>query len=439
MVSGLVPLHHTFSWGCCLQLFGHIRRFAGWVDPATPCSCSWAVCWEGQWPESCWSFSWCSKGFINSQWWTCPAVWWLGAWFRHFKIACVCDTVIHRFKVIADRLGPSKTASWDSTVFTCSHLSRFETVNRSKTDDFYCGVASRPRSADFRNTNQPSASTLLNNPHEKGLVFNEFPSRNGSVWPEFQGVMDSKRAWCGKKDDTSPWYQMDLGEVKEVAGVVLASRHVLSAALTPVATRFCWTWEGTLNGGADAAQWVTTQALLVMGMLVAQSLSVSSRRLPGSKSLLLIWRQNRPNRPFAGYPTLIQVDYEGNPLIWGFRYASKVCQNVLTNVLTSSYIISIYTRQSCTNFMPFQSIGCQLVKRIFRFQVCVSQLQDGPWKLADDGREFSGSESEPISLRPSSIPFVISWFQNGCFSKHARSEKSCGCCSFLRSIPHKAK
>lgn len=47
------------------------------------------------------------------------------------------------------------------------------------------------------------------------------------------GVMDSKRAWCGKKDDTSPWYQMDLGEVKEVAGVVLASR-------------------------ADAAQWVTT-------------------------------------------------------------------------------------------------------------------------------------------------------------------------------------
>lgn len=150
MVSGLVPLHHTFSWGCCLQLFGHIRRFAGWVDPATPCSCSWAVCWEGQWPESCWSFSWCSKGFINSQWWTCPTVWWLGAWFRHFKIACVCDTVIHRFKVIADRLGPSKTASWDSTVFTCSHLSRFETVNRSKTDAFYCGVTSRPRSADFR-------------------------------------------------------------------------------------------------------------------------------------------------------------------------------------------------------------------------------------------------------------------------------------------------
>lgn len=90
------------------------------------------------------------------------------------------------------------------------------------------------------NTNQPSASTLLNNPHEKGLAFNEFPSRNGSVWTEFQGVMDSKRAWCGKKDDTSPWYQMDLGEVKEVAGVVLASRHVLSAALTPVA-RFCWT------------------------------------------------------------------------------------------------------------------------------------------------------------------------------------------------------
>lgn len=40
--------------------------------------------------------------------------------------------------------------------------------------------------------------------------------------------MDSKSAWCGKKDDKTPWYQMDLGEVKEVAGVVVASRSVLS-------------------------------------------------------------------------------------------------------------------------------------------------------------------------------------------------------------------
>lgn len=92
----------------------------------------------------------------------------------------------------------------------------------------------------------------------------------------------------------------------------------------------------------------------------------------------------------------------------GFGMLQRFVKMFLQMFLHHLISFRIYTRQSCTNFIPFQSIGCQLVKRIFRFQVCVSQLQDGPWKLADDGREFSGSESEPLSLRPFSIPFVIS-------------------------------
>lgn len=46
------------------------------------------------------------------------------------------------------------------------------------------------------------------------------------------GAIDSTRAWCSKKDDETPWYQMDLGEVNEIAGVIVASR-------------------------ADAPQWIT--------------------------------------------------------------------------------------------------------------------------------------------------------------------------------------
>ncbi|CAE7404121.1 unnamed protein product [Symbiodinium sp. CCMP2592] len=38
------------------------------------------------------------------------------------------------------------------------------------------------------------------------------------------GTLDSASAWCSKRDDCSPWYQLDLGEVGNVAGVVLASR-----------------------------------------------------------------------------------------------------------------------------------------------------------------------------------------------------------------------
>ncbi|CAK9017172.1 unnamed protein product [Durusdinium trenchii] len=38
------------------------------------------------------------------------------------------------------------------------------------------------------------------------------------------GTMDSKSAWCSRSDDKRPWYQMDLGEVKDVAGVILAAR-----------------------------------------------------------------------------------------------------------------------------------------------------------------------------------------------------------------------
>ena len=40
--------------------------------------------------------------------------------------------------------------------------------------------------------------------------------------------MDSTSAWCGSSEDRNPWYQMDLGEVKDVAGVILAARDTLS-------------------------------------------------------------------------------------------------------------------------------------------------------------------------------------------------------------------
>ncbi|CAE7284772.1 NGLY1 [Symbiodinium pilosum] len=38
------------------------------------------------------------------------------------------------------------------------------------------------------------------------------------------GTLDSSSAWCAKKEDTAPWYQLDLGEVGNVAGVMLAAR-----------------------------------------------------------------------------------------------------------------------------------------------------------------------------------------------------------------------
>jgi len=47
-----------------------------------------------------------------------------------------------------------------------------------------------------------------------------------------RGSLDSPQAWGAKKDDKTPWYQMALGEVKQVAGILLAPR-------------------------ADCAQWVT--------------------------------------------------------------------------------------------------------------------------------------------------------------------------------------
>ena len=44
-----------------------------------------------------------------------------------------------------------------------------------------------------------------------------------------RGTLDSASAWCSKRDDCSPWYQLDLGEVGNVAGVLLASRAGLGA------------------------------------------------------------------------------------------------------------------------------------------------------------------------------------------------------------------
>ncbi|CAE7353140.1 NGLY1 [Symbiodinium sp. CCMP2456] len=38
------------------------------------------------------------------------------------------------------------------------------------------------------------------------------------------GTLDSASAWCSKREDCSPWYQLDLGEVGNVAGVLLAAR-----------------------------------------------------------------------------------------------------------------------------------------------------------------------------------------------------------------------
>lgn len=40
--------------------------------------------------------------------------------------------------------------------------------------------------------------------------------------------MNSSSAWSNKREDKTPWYQLDLGAVKEVAGVILAPREELS-------------------------------------------------------------------------------------------------------------------------------------------------------------------------------------------------------------------
>ena len=44
-----------------------------------------------------------------------------------------------------------------------------------------------------------------------------------------RGTLDSASAWCSKREDCSPWYQLDLGEVGNVAGVLLAARAGLGA------------------------------------------------------------------------------------------------------------------------------------------------------------------------------------------------------------------
>lgn len=50
--------------------------------------------------------------------------------------------------------------------------------------------------------------------------------------PHHAGRLDSRQAWSNKSEDTTPWYQMDLGSVRRVAGVVVAPRANMAQWVT---------------------------------------------------------------------------------------------------------------------------------------------------------------------------------------------------------------